>query len=371
MFSRFKFVKTTILLIFFSVLSFYTIFYQISSEPWIFSDSSMLDNRKIDGYKELMEMYKTDTKGGFQYKHHIGMLAGKVPDYFNPWQYRILSAQFNEIIINSYKALGASSPYFLGFITGRLIIQTLLLFACFYYYRRFTRSTNLVLLSIIALTYSISTCVWKSDLSFNTYMDILFFVCAAYVIASERSSWLILPLSALAAFNRETAILIPMMLLFTRGFDFFKFQIASKKDVVISIISLFVFVSILISIRLYYGYEEVGTKLRGEDPAELFYVYYNLSDPNTYYRVFAAMSLFPVLFLMGWRQMDSYLTRLFIILVPIWFSVHFVMAYLNESRLLLVPLTVVFIPGIISNINNSLTKNASSLHFSPDVTDPA
>jgi len=357
MIKNFSSLNTIILLAFFSVLSFYTVFYHISSEPWIFSSGNMLENKKVEGYKELIEMYKTDTKNGFQYKHHIGIMAGNVPDFFNPWQYRVLSAQFNEVIISTYKSLGVSKPYFLGFITARLLIQTLLLFACFYYYKKFTRSTNLALLGIIALTYSISTCVWKSDLSFNTYLDILFYVCAAYVIISNKNSWLILPISILAAFNRETGILIPVALLLTRGIDIFKFQLASKKDVLISLISLAVFLFILVGIRLFYGYETYGGTLRGNDPAKLYFIRYNLFDPNTYYRVFAALSLFPILFLISWKKIDPYLLKLFTILVPIWFLVHIYMAYLNEARVLLMPLAVVFIPGVISAINNSLGEN--------------
>lgn len=70
----------------------------------------------------------------------------------------------------------------------------------------------------------------------------------------------------------------------------------------------------------------------------------------TYVRVLGVLGIVPPVALYGWRSWPPVLQMFFWAVVPIWFTVHLAAAILAESRLLLVPQALVFLPGALLTI---------------------
>ena len=78
---------------------------------------------------------------------------------------------------------------------------------------------------ICFLALAFGNAVTAADLSFNTYMDISFYLLTANIIVYKKNPWWIVLITFLAAFNRETGMLIPA-LYFISQTDFAKFSFA-------------------------------------------------------------------------------------------------------------------------------------------------
>ena len=100
----------------------------------------------------------------------------------------------------------------LGFVAFR-ILQNLAIFSlAAVYYRKLGLGRSAVLLGLSAVAWGMTNARYDSDLSLNTYSDVLFYLAAALLILAGRLVWMA-PLMVAAALNRETSGLIPMMLL--------------------------------------------------------------------------------------------------------------------------------------------------------------
>jgi uncharacterized membrane protein len=77
------------------------------------------------------------------------------------------------------------------------------------------------------------------------------------------------------------------------------------------------------------------------------YVSYNLRDGRTWEYLFRTVNIVPLVALAGVRQWPRELRAFAVAIVPAWLVIHLSASILAESRLLLVPLAVVFIPGAL------------------------
>ncbi len=87
----------------------------------------------------------------------------------------------------------------------------------------------LVFFGLIFISLSMGNGVIASDLTFNTYLDINFYLLSACIIVYKKSPAWLLPIIFLAALNRETSMMIPF-LFFISYIDFF--GIVQKKQYV-------------------------------------------------------------------------------------------------------------------------------------------
>jgi hypothetical protein len=150
-----------------------------------------------------------DLNGGGQSVFHNAVLQGTAK---SPHQFRVLAEYLVEGFIRFFSWMDFPNATVAAFIIFRQF-QNFLIFVCaYFYYRRLRLSSAQALMGLCILSWGMINAVYNSDLQFNTYFDILFYLLAGLAILQEKPLSII-PISILAAFNRETSGLIPIMLL--------------------------------------------------------------------------------------------------------------------------------------------------------------
>jgi hypothetical protein len=328
----------------------------------------------------LFPTYKNITNGAglAQYENHKLFMARNSHD-FDPWQYRILcpllieqlfplidgavldkiSKKFQTIPVTekatTFKELQKDPllfKYTVVFVVFRFLEHLLIYCLLWYYLGLFTKNKVLISLFILMTSWAIGNAVMNSDLSLNTYMDIVLYLLAACVIVAKKNIYWIIPLSILGALNRETAAFIPFMLFFAHT-DIKKKIVPQKNIWLVTSLSVALFFSILLSIRLYYGY-------RPETHTTWNSLRLNLFSSNsfyTYFEIFGAVGFLPFICLYYWRKNSHTLQTFFWLIVPIWFGVHLVGTLAREARCFLMPMIVVFMPMIVELIEEKYISN--------------
>jgi hypothetical protein len=288
------------------------------------------------GFERLQE-------GGFQVDNHQQMLAGHRG---NPFQYRILSEWLAEIFVIAFKNTALPLPSATAFLTFRLLQNIFIFLFAAYYYKRLGLSTYTAILGLSLLAWSFTQALYGADLQFNTYGDVLFYLAAALAIVSRRYIWII-PITALAALNRETSGLIPFMLIADQ-IQFRPKLSVPRRPLIIAGIALSVYVVAFVGLRIAYGPQELLVPYEHHIGMEL--LTYNLTLPATYVELFGVLGLLPIMALVSWRRWPETLKRFFWVIVPLWFLIHLFASVLAEARLVLVPHALIFIPGALFGV---------------------
>ncbi|MGB0932272.1 MAG: hypothetical protein ACPGVB_15940, partial [Chitinophagales bacterium] len=165
-----------------------------------------------------------------------------------------------------------------------------------------------------------------------------------------------------AAFNRETAVLIPIFLIADAinwqglqkkysPFEGGKGDVSTKlpnhsfirslPQLKVGALCLFLFVSIFVGLRMYYGYPP-------RIVPDIWYVLWlNCYLGHTHFWTFGMFNILPLLTFMVFKRLPSRLKLLFWTIVPVWFIIHYSMTACHESRLFLVPTVLVFMPAAL------------------------
>ena len=193
------------------------------------------------------------------------------------------------------------------------------------------------------LAWGFTQALFHQAMSFNTYGDVLFYLAAALLILNRRWWW-IPPLTVAAAVNRETSGLIPLMLM-AMAWPLGWRTDEGRRALRIGALSLVAFAATYGIVRLAVG-DAFLIKPNGQDPGlELFE--YNVGRGITYDFVFQTVNILPLLALIAVRRWPPELRAIGLAVVPAWVAIHLFSSVLAESRLLLVPLALVFIPGVL------------------------
>jgi hypothetical protein len=276
---------------------------------------------------------------GLQIQRHTDVLQGTAP---NPWQYRILADYLVEGVIQLFRNLDVSHPLASAFIAFRFV-QNLLIFGLAYlYYRRLNIPAAHALLGLSVLAWGMTYANYDSDLQFNTYFDIIFYLLAGLIVLAKKPLWLI-PLMVFAALNRETSGLIPFLalaLVLPWG------QATEKRKVLLpAAISLAIFAVVFVSLRLIYPHQTLSVPHGQHMGLEL--LRYNLFRAITWIQLFATLGIIPVLALLAYKKWPQPLTVFFWVVVPLWLLIHPITSVMAESRVFLVPQVLIFIPGAL------------------------
>jgi hypothetical protein len=278
--------------------------------------------------------------GGMQAKRHLDVLQGTAPD---PWQYRVLSEYVVAGVRLILVKVGFPAPTIYAFMMVRLF-QNLFIFVCAaLYYEKLGLNRYAVFVGLALLTWGMIHSIPDTDLSFNTYTDLIFYLLAGLLILNQRYLWII-PLTALAALNRETGGLIPVMLLAATVHLRPKFT-AERHAVGIAGSALVLFALIYVGLRMIYGPRPMFIPY--DRPPGLPLFLFNVGQPITWMKLFATFGILPLLALVAFRRWPDVLRAFFWAIIPIWLGVHLFMSVLAETRLLLVPHTLVIIPGVL------------------------
>jgi len=258
----------------------------------------------------------------------------------DPWQYRIFVPYLIDVIRKILIDLGFVGSYLKIFFGLRLIQNFLIFIMTALYFRRLSIKRSHVVIAVIMLAWAFTYSGYKSHLGFDTYFDILFYLMAAYLLLKESLFWII-PLSILVAFNRETGLFIPMIVIIG-GMRFRPRLTIERKHAIVGLISLVLMVGIIISVRLIYGPRSyLNIAIPGWD---LFIR--NITNIDTYFYWFATFSAIPVISLLRYKQWPRLLVQMLWLMVPVWIAIHFFMGLAHETRLFLVPFVLIFLPSI-------------------------
>lgn len=293
-----------------------------------------------------------------QEERHQRMLDGN-SEFFNPWQYRILSTYLVESFYQGAHAVVPKVNRIAAFLGFRVIQNILILMVLHLYLMALgIRNPWLILCGLILTGFCLATSIFQSDLSFNTYFDILFYLIAAWLIIKKKLIWLI-PLIPLAALNRETSLLIPFMAL--APYVPYTIKQIPKKTLLIVVSSLMLFACVFVSVRMVYGYQPAA----GIHGMSSFFDYlkYNLTFFRLYPELAGTLTFIPVIVIVFLNRLPMILKQWFWLICPAWFAIHLAYSTAVETRLFLVPQILIFIPAFLWLIENWYSsKNQVTAH---------
>jgi hypothetical protein len=190
------------------------------------------------------------------------------------------------------------------------------------------------------LAWGMSYSHYDSDLQFATFLDVSFYLTAALLILNDRLSWLV-PLTALAALNRETSGLIVGLPVIVALFE----RRPLARPFAVSALAGFAYLGVFVALRLAYPPQHLLLPYGVRQGLPL--LQYNMLRPITWERLIATLGVIPLLALFGYSSWSAQLKGLFWGIVPVWVILHAFMSVMAESRLFLVPQAVIFIPAAL------------------------
>jgi hypothetical protein len=230
-----------------------------------------------------------------------------------------------------------------GFL-GFRVLQNLAIFALMWVFLRWLGiGWYESLLGLGLLAWGFTQALFHQAMSFNTYGDIAFYLAAAVLILNRRWWWIV-PLSAAAALNRETSGLIPVMLM-AMAWPLGWRSDEGRRALKIGALALVGFGATYGIVRLAVG-SSFFIVPNGQDPG-LDLLDYNVGRGITWDFVFQTLNILPLLALLAIRRWPPQLKAIGLAVAPAWIAIHLFTSVLAESRLLLVPLALVFIPGTL------------------------
>ncbi|MCU0451661.1 MAG: hypothetical protein MUC97_17755 [Bernardetiaceae bacterium] len=323
--------------------------------------------------------------GHEQLDRHRAFL-NKTSMFYNPWQYRPLAPLLNEAVYQVVEPVVNLVPfqrvfhqydrtkvnYYVVFVGMRMLQVAVIFYLCYLYYRRLQISLPFIGMGFLYLTFSFGNAVANSDFSFNTYYDVIFYLLAAWLVLKEASPYWLVPLAAVAAFNRETAGLIPALLLW-RAVDWASLwpQLKTKPAGILRtihwrfvppmLLSLVVFGAVVVAVRGYYG--PPPANLTGPSFNDYWFqpgwrmLARNILRPEAQAEVWGVLTFLPLLSLYYLKRTSPFLRFLFVLILAFWLPIHYWQVMVQEARLFLVPLVVIFLPMSLQ-IAQQLGRNA-------------
>ncbi len=275
---------------------------------------------------------------GTQLIRHSAVLQGQAPD---PWQYRVLSEFVAEGLIRLFQSLAIPSATAVAFISLRLLQNLAIFLAAFALYKKVGGAAVWGLLGILILACSMLNAFYDNDLSFNTYFDLLFYLLCILFLLS-RKYWAVVILTVFAALNRETSGLIPFVMAAAIYGDNTR---PGLRKYMPAFLSLAIFIGIFAGLRLVYPGRPLYVPYRHDPGIPL--LLYNLTRSFTWQQLLTMLGLVPLVGLAFFSSWPTVWQRFFLVVCPIWFLVHSFASIMAETRLFLVPQTIVFIPGVL------------------------
>ena len=335
------------------------------------------------------------------YERHRAVIEQR-SEFYNPWQYRILCPYivegmmwvYNNTVDKIYpieqkmnfsiqstsgttdetdqfvklmRTPGAMK-YMIIFVFFRFIEHLFIFYLAWKLWSHFVKSKWLIFLGINFLALALGNAVTVADLSFNTYMDIILYLLTANIIVFNKNENWILPIALVAAFNRETAILIPALFFISQtdftSFSFKNFNLKTirfpqKSTWLVTIAAYVIFFSIFIGLRIHFGYREQQI---WKVPAGLPMLKLNLLSAvavKAFMELIGTFAVIPLIILYNFKQFPHLLKKWFLFLTPIWFLVHYLSVVAYQTRLFMVPFILIMLPMMLWLVEKEI-KTAST-----------
>lgn len=271
-----------------------------------------------------------------QYQRHLAVLQGISP---NPWQYRVFSEWVVEVFIRFFQVIfPGKKAIVLGFLTLRFLQNMTIFILAFTIYKIVSRSNWLGVLGILILSSSMLRSHYDSDISLNTYFDVIFYLLAMLFIIRERY-FLIVLLMLFASLNRETSGLIPFLPLIEMPESG---REENRKKYFLVLISLLIYLGIFVGLRAIFPDRPLFVAYGHMLGNSMWH--YNVDRSITWEQLFYTLGLLPIISILYFFELPQFWRRLWLLVVPVWLGVHFIGAVVAETRLFLVPEALVFVP---------------------------
>ncbi|MEO5501979.1 MAG: hypothetical protein ABIR31_11115 [Ginsengibacter sp.] len=342
------------------------------------------------------------SNGLLTYERHKAVIEGR-SEFYNPWQYRILCPftiegimwVYNHTVdkvypieekihfnINSTSGTNAETDAFVSLMQTKGVMKYMIIFTLFRFIEHlfifylawwlwsfFVKSNWLIFFGINFLALSFGNAVTAADLSFNTYLDIIFYLLTANLILYQKNrNWLYL-IVPLAAFNRETALLIPALFFISKtNFESFNFRKLNIKSIkwpvkniwVFTALLYIIFIAIFIMLRWYYGYRPQQEWKAHAGWPMLKLNLFSAVGVKAYFELIGTFGVIPLIILWKFKFFPHLLKKWFIFLVPVWFSIHYISVVAYQTRLFMVPVILIFIPMILWLVEKDIIMTSSA-----------
>ncbi|MBK6792283.1 MAG: hypothetical protein IPG80_07020 [Anaerolineales bacterium] len=304
----------------------------------VYTVYTQFENPEIKGRLEIQE------------GRHMAVMTGTA---LNPWQYRVFAEWLIEGAVRLSASLGLGQGYFAVFLALRLIQNAVIFGFVYVYFQKIGFSKLVALVGILFVTGSMLNSFHQSDLSFNTYFDVIFYLAAVLLILKDLFVWLPVLMVA-AAMNRETSGLIPFLAITTLP------RIKDQRSkVFLILLSLVVWVGVFLALRALYPDRELFIPYGYQPGLPLLSYNLTLSSFELVVRFFSFAPLVGMLMYKDWMPV---LKRFFITLIPVWFMIHLIGSVISEARLFLVPQLLVFIPAFLVFVQHKYERYFPAQH---------
>jgi len=340
------------------------------------------------------------SNGLLTYERHKAVIE-KRSEFYNPWQYRVFCPYTIETMLWVYNATfdkiypieekfhftiqntsgttdqtsefvtvmqtSGAMKYMIIFILFRFIEHMLIFYLAWKLWNSFVKSKWLVFLGINFLTLALGNAVAVADLSFNTYLDIILYLLTANIIVFKKNPAYLVAVTLVAAFNRETGILIPALYFISQtDFTTFKIRAFNLKSIgfppaktwILTTGLYLIFISIFIGLRIYFGYkpQQVWKAEAGWPMLKLNL--FSAVGAKATLEMIGTYAVIPLFILYKFKCFPYLLRKWFLFIVPVWFAIHYVSVVAYQTRLFMVPFVLVMMPMILSFIEKEI-KNSN------------
>ena len=261
----------------------------------------------------------------------------------NPWQYRVLSMGILRCTLASLRGLGVPHSYGTAFIAFRLVQNIAIFSLAGTLYRSLGLTPKEAYLGLGLLAWSMTHALYDSDLQFSTYTDMIVYLAASLLIIRRRVAAYPIIVS-LGALNRESSGLVPVMLIATCFTSYWP-KDRRVKILVLALVSLALYAVTLGVIRASYASQPLVLPYGHHPGWDL--LRYNVTRWRTWRNLLVTLNVLPLLSALSYRAWPVALKAMLWSVVPAWLVVHFLGAIAAETRLFLVPGSMVFIPGAL------------------------
>jgi hypothetical protein len=299
-------------------------------------------------YRALLDLSKGASPRDFIEHNEVAAQRGVIDSLVgDPWRFRLLSEWGTEGFLRAARAIGFSQPAVVAFLSFRVLQNFAIFVLSWIYYRRLGSSRFASALGLGLVAWAMTQSLYHAALAFNTYTDIAFYVAAALLIMDRRYVWIV-PLTVLAALNRETSGLIPVMLIAYAVWLGLGTP-EGRRALRLGLASLAAFGATIAIVRAAVGAAPL-ILANGHHPGfDLFG--YNVGRGLTWDYLFRTLNILPLLALATVRRWPPALRVFGLAVVPAWLAIHVFTGILAESRLVLVPLVLVFVPGALAGLS--------------------
>lgn len=279
-----------------------------------------------------------------QLARHQSVLNGTAP---NPWAYRVLSEYMAEGFLRAGNAAHLNHSVAIGFLLFRVLQNALLFGVALMFYSLIGLTIRDSYIGIVLLAYAMTYSLFHSDLSFNTYADIFFYLLAGCVVLAGWSDWWLLPIGFLAALNRETSLFIPFFPLASLVANKGRGWRSCMQRVKTAGICFLVQIATLVLLRVMIHPTDPAWEQTWHNRQGWPTLWMNLTSLKTLELIGLTISVLPILAVWNFKALPAWLKGIFAIMVPAWFVIHLLMVYANETRVFLVPVALIFIPAAL------------------------